>query len=206
MSGITLGLDIGSNSIGWALLNLDGNQSIVNAGVRVFQEGVNRDTKGAEISKNETRRMARGARRNRFRRNYRKDKLLRLMKRNGLMPDDGTLNGDIFLLDPYQLRAKGLDDKLSLHEFGRALYHLNQRRGFLSNRKSSKGKDDGIVIKSANELQQKMDAQGARTLGEFFSRIDTTQDRIRDNYTFRSMYQKSLIFYGKSNRRFILIF
>lgn len=190
MSGITLGLDIGSNSIGWALLNLDGNQSIVNAGVRVFQEGVNRDTKGAEISKNETRRMARGARRNRFRRNYRKDKLLRLMKRNGLMPDDGTLNGDIFLLDPYQLRAKGLDDKLSLHEFGRALYHLNQRRGFLSNRKSSKGKDDGIVIKSANELQQKMDAQGARTLGEFFSRIDTTQDRIRDNYTFRSMYQK----------------
>jgi CRISPR-associated endonuclease Csn1 len=190
MSGITLGLDIGSNSIGWALLSLDGNPSIIGAGVRVFQEGVNRDTKGAEISKNETRRMARGARRNRFRRNYRKDKLLRLMKRNGLLPAGEAVNGDIFLLDPYQLRAKGIEEKLSLHEFGRALYHLNQRRGFLSNRKSSKGKDDGIVIKSANELQQKMDAQGARTLGEYFSRIDTTQERIRDHYTFRSMYQK----------------
>jgi CRISPR-associated endonuclease Csn1 len=106
------------------------------------------------------------------------------------LPAGEAVNGDIFLLDPYQLRAKGIEEKLSLHEFGRALYHLNQRRGFLSNRKSSKGKDDGIVIKSANELQQKMDAQGARTLGEYFSRIDTTQERIRDHYTFRSMYQK----------------
>lgn len=202
MSGITLGLDIGSNSIGWALLNTDGNPSIVDAGVRVFQEGVNRDTKGAEVSKNETRRMARGARRNRFRRNYRKDKLLRLMKRNGLMPNDQTLNGDIFLLDPYQLRAKGLDEKLSLHEFGRALYHLNQRRGFLSNRKSGKAKDDGVVIKSAGELQQRMDAQGARTLGEYFSRIDTTQERIRDNYTFRGMYQKEFDLLWKKQSSF----
>jgi CRISPR-associated endonuclease Csn1 len=190
MSGNTLGLDIGSNSIGWALLNLDGNPSIIDAGVRVFQEGVNRDTKGAEISKNETRRMARGARRNRFRRNYRKDKLLRLMKRCSLFPNGETVNGDIFLADPYTLRARGLDKKLSLHEFGRVLYHLNQRRGFLSNRKSSKGKDDGVVIKSATELQQRMDAQGARTLGEYFAGLDTLQERIRDNYTFRSMYQK----------------
>jgi len=190
MSQITLGLDIGSTSIGWGLLKLNDQPSILGAGVRVFQEGVNRDTEGAEVSKNETRRLARGARRNRFRRNYRKDKLLRLMKRNGLFPDGQSVNGDLFLTDPYKLRAKGLDEKLSLYEFGRVLYHLNQRRGFLSNRKTNKGKDDGIVIKSAAELQQRMEAQGARTLGEYFAGLDTSQERIRDNYTFRSMYQK----------------
>lgn len=187
MSKVTLGLDIGSNSIGWALLKLDSPPTIIDVGVRVFQEGVNRE-KGTEISKNETRRIARGTRRNRFRRTYRKNKLLRLLKRHGLLPD--VTNSHFFLLDPYQLRAAGLDNKLELHEFGRVLYHMIQRRGFLSNRKSGNAKEKGVVIKSANELQQKMDVMGARTLGEYFSKIKPTQERIRGHYTFRSMYQK----------------
>ena len=49
----TLGLDIGSNSIGWALIETDGQRSrIVGMGVRVFPEGVDRDQQGAEHSKN----------------------------------------------------------------------------------------------------------------------------------------------------------
>ena len=50
----TLGLDIGSNSIGWALLD-KGNKKLTDIGVRVFPEGVDRDTKGLEKSKNATR-------------------------------------------------------------------------------------------------------------------------------------------------------
>jgi CRISPR-associated endonuclease Csn1 len=46
----TLGLDIGSASIGWALVDEEGKQ-IINAGVRVFPEGVDRDQKGGEKSK-----------------------------------------------------------------------------------------------------------------------------------------------------------
>jgi CRISPR-associated endonuclease Csn1 len=63
MKGRTLGLDIGSRSIGWALVETEDRERIVAMGVRVFPEGVDRDTKGMEKSKNATRREARGARR-----------------------------------------------------------------------------------------------------------------------------------------------
>ena len=58
---LTLGLDLGTNSIGWALLNED-QEKIVAAGVRVFPEGVDRDQQGGEKSKSQTRRVARGTR------------------------------------------------------------------------------------------------------------------------------------------------
>jgi CRISPR-associated endonuclease Csn1 len=171
------------------MVDVEGGR-IVDAGVRVFQEGVDRDTKGAEVSKNETRRTARSARRARQRRNYRKDKLLRMLVRQGLLPKDETELRTIFELDPYELRARGLDERLRAHEFGRVLYHLNQRRGFWSNRKSGKAKEDGVVEKAATELKSAMEANGSRTLGEYFAGIDPHDSRIRGNYTFRSMYEE----------------
>ena len=187
-SSYTLGLDIGSNSVGWALLDVQGQQ-VVDVGVRIFQEGVDRDTKGAEVSKNETRRTARGARRSRQRRNYRKDKLLRLLRRNGLLPKDDNELQKVFDTDPYLLRAKGLDGSLTAYEFGRISYHINQRRGFWSNRKSGKSKDDGVVIKDATALNQAMEEAGCTTLGEYFSKINPHESRIRGHYTFRSMFE-----------------
>ncbi|MBE0536524.1 MAG: type II CRISPR RNA-guided endonuclease Cas9 [Phycisphaerae bacterium] len=189
MTDYTLGLDIGSNSIGWALIDAKG-KTLVDAGVRVFQEGVDRDTKGAEVSKNETRRTARSARRARQRRNYRKDKLLRMLVRNGLLPEGEEQLANVFDLDPYALRDRGLDEQLKAYEFGRVLYHLNQRRGFWSNRKSGKAKEDGVVQKAATELKVAMSASGSRTLGEYFAGLDPHEQRIRGNYTFRSMYEE----------------
>lgn len=188
MSGYTLGLDIGSNSIGWALLDVKG-QRVIDAGARVFQEGVDRDTKGSEISKNENRRVARGARRSRKRLNYRKDKLLRLLTRNGMLASKGSELQKLFDIDPYILRSKGLTEKLSAYEFGRVLYHLSQRRGFLSNRKSGKSKDDGVVITSANAINKAMEESGCVTVGQYFSTVDPHECRIRGHYTFRSMYE-----------------
>ncbi len=182
-----LGLDIGSNSIGWALIDNE-NKRITDTGVRVFQEGVNKD-KGAEVSKNETRRVARGARRSRNRRNYRKNKLMRLLTRNGLLPKGDNDLQKVFNTDPYLLRAKGLDEQLTPYELGRVLYHLNQRRGFLSNRKSGKSKDDGVVIKSATAIQDAMQKNDSRTLGELFSKQNPHEERIRGHYTFRAMYE-----------------
>ncbi|RKY06259.1 MAG: type II CRISPR RNA-guided endonuclease Cas9 [Planctomycetota bacterium] len=189
MSDYTLGLDMGSNSIGWALLDTN-NRAVVDAGVRVFQEGVDRDTKGAEVSKNETRRTARSARRARKRRNYRKDKLFRMLIRHGLLPKGPDELKEVFELDPYLLRAKGLDEKLDAYEFGRVLYHLNQRRGFWSNRKSGKSKEDGVVVKSATALAEAMDESRSRTIGEYFAGVDSHEKRIRGHYTFRSMYEE----------------
>jgi len=58
-----LGLDLGTNSIGWALLETTdkrGNDfsSVIKTGARIFQEGVDRTTTGAELSKNAARRAA----------------------------------------------------------------------------------------------------------------------------------------------------
>ncbi len=91
---------------------------------------------------------------------------------------------------PYLLRARALDEPLSPHELGRALYHLGQRRGFLSNRKSAPKQDEdlgkvkGDIAKLAQEIQQ----SGARTLGEFFASCNPHEQRIRNRWTGREMY------------------
>ncbi len=192
MTSYTLGLDIGSNSIGWALLNTNKKPSIVDLGVRVFPEGVDRDTKGLEKSKNATRREARGARRSHQRRNLRKQRLLKTLQIAGLLPQNESELMSLFQNNPYQLRKTGLDNKVKSYEFGRVLYHLSQRRGFKSNRKSGDSKDDGKVKKEAGELQKKIDEKGCRTIGEYFASLNPEEQRIRARYTFRLMYEKEL--------------
>src|SRR5579885_515568 len=44
--------------------------------------------------------------------------------------DFSYLENGIKFKNPYELRVKALDEKLHPHEFGRALYHLVQRRGY----------------------------------------------------------------------------
>ena len=200
MSNITLGLDIGSNSIGWALVDTDGEQ-IIDCGVRVFPEGVDRDAKGAEISKNENRRLARSARRNRWRKAMRKDILVRLLQRNDLLPKDVNAILELMNLDPYMLRARGLKEQLSNYEIGRALFHLNQRRGFWSNRKTAK-KEDGVVTKEATALAEKIEESGCITLGEYLASLDRDENRIRGIYTFRSMYENEFELFWKRQLEF----
>jgi CRISPR-associated endonuclease Csn1 len=190
MGSYTLGLDIGSNSIGWALIETKKKPSIVGIGVRVFPEGVDRDTKGLEKSKNATRREARGARRTHQRRNLRKEQLLKTLQKVGFLPTGESELRSVFHTNPYGLRKKGLDEKLERYEFGRVLYHISQHRGFKSNRKSGKAKEDGVVIKGANTLQTEMDTKGCRTIGEYFASTNPEKQRIRGKYTFRSMYEK----------------
>jgi len=185
----TLGLDIGSTSIGWVVLNNGEAPKLINTGVRIFPEGVDRDTQGMEQPKNAVRRAARGARRTRSRRTLRREQLVRTLTVSGMLPNDATAFRTLLAKEPYSLRAKGLDEQLSLDEFGRVLYHINQRRGFKSNRKSGKEKD-GVVNKEATEIQKRIDAKGCRTLGEYLSTLDSNMQRIRAHYTFRSMYEK----------------
>lgn len=192
MHSYTLGLDIGSKSIGWALIGTDKKPSITDVGVRVFPEGVDRDTKGLEKSKNATRREARGARRNRYRRNQRRNQLLKTLKSAGLLPEEDIEIRNIFKKDPYELRAKGLNEKLDLYEFGRAIFHINQRRGFRSNRKTGKSKEEGQITKSANELQEQIENEDCETLGEYFNKINPEEKRIRGHYTFRTMFENEL--------------
>ncbi|NLE29082.1 MAG: type II CRISPR RNA-guided endonuclease Cas9, partial [Phycisphaerae bacterium] len=190
MAGYRLGLDLGPTSIGWALIGYENyiENRLIDVGVRVFPEGVDRDTRGLEKSKNEGRRIARGTRRQKERRRRRKLRLVRLLKEVNLWPAEPEEVKKLFQTDPYTLRVRGLDEKLELFELGRVLYHLNQRRGFKSNRKSGKSKDDGKVMQGITELERKMNEVQARTLGEFLFKIKACE-RIRNHYTRRDMYQ-----------------
>lgn len=162
-----LGLDIGTNSIGWWLYETEAGRitRVVDGGVRIFSDG--RDPKsGASLAVD--RRAARAQRRRRDRYLRRKAALMKRMAETGLMPADPEEAKALEQLDPYALRATGLDRKLSLPHFGRALFHLNQRRGFKSNRKTDRGDNESGKIKDATaRLDQAMMAKGARTYGEF---------------------------------------
>ena len=162
-----LGFDVGTNSIGWWLYAVENGAitSVVDGGVRIFPDG--RDPKsGASLAVD--RRAARAQRRRRDRFLRRKAALMKRMADAGLMPFDPAEAKELEALDPYQLRAEGLDTALPLTHFGRALFHLNQRRGFKTNRKTDRGDNESGKIKDATaRLDQAMMAKGARTYGEF---------------------------------------
>lgn len=88
-----LGLDLGTNSIGWALIKKNGADEgkIIDIGVRIFPMGVNMEKGTKEVSKNKTRRDARQARRQNFRRKIRKRKLAKLFVTLNMFPDIDTV-------------------------------------------------------------------------------------------------------------------
>ena len=83
-----LGLDLGTNSIGWAIVDKDGNDfSLIDKGVRIFSEGVNIEAKtNSESSKAAKRTEYRSARKLKYRRKIRKIELLKVLSDNNLCP------------------------------------------------------------------------------------------------------------------------
>ena len=191
--GYVLGLDLGSNSIGWACIDPEKKQ-IIAMGSRIFKEGINRDSKGGELSKNTSRRLARQSRTQFFRRAERKKKLKKILQQAGMFPISPEEISEFLnchkKYNPYNLRKKGLSQKLSKLEFGRVLYHLNQRRGFKSSRKSGDSKEAGVVATETTELQEKINASKCHTLGAYFAQIDPSKTPIRGHYTLRKMYEQ----------------
>ena len=138
-----LGLDLGSNSIGWALLKEENGQAseIIDLGSRIFIKAVEEKV---PTPKNEKRRNMRLGRRVIQRRARRKQRMLNYLVSLGLLPTalqnntqpEITLNE---LGDPYELRTRALDTRLTPHQFGRVLLHFVARRGFLSTKKQVAG-------------------------------------------------------------------
>jgi CRISPR-associated endonuclease Csn1 len=194
MSNLTLGLDLGSNSIGWALLD-ETNHKIMGTGVRAFPEGVDRNQQGGELSKNETRRIARGMRRQIARRGRRKRKLREALLSARLLPDNPREQTELVLTDPYQLRRLALDEQLSPFEIGQMFVHLNQRRGFQSNRKADRARknENSEMLEEISQLAAEIKAAGHRTLGEHLANLvakpgEIPLQTVRRRHTRRDMY------------------
>ena len=178
---IRLALDIGTNSIGWAVYKLNKQKkpiSIAGTGVRIFSSG-RKDKDYTTL--NATRRQKRLQRRQRDRYLQRRTYLLYLLKKYGLFPEDKVFGKNLQALNPYELRAKGLDEKLDIHHFGRALFHINQKRGFKSNRKSGDVKEDGLINKSVKASQELMEENKSRTYGEFLWKRFQEMEQSRKN-------------------------
>jgi len=173
-------------------------------------------TRGREQSKAKPRRDARAMRRQTWRRARRKKKVLGALIRHGLLPEgdlrtsaaideyvkaidaklrtrwehDGATHEDRQKL-PYRLRAAAAVRPMESDEVGRALYHLAQRRGFLSNRKTPERDDDTSQVKEAiGDLAKKIDAHDPPTLGAYLSSVDPDEERLRARWTGREMYEE----------------
>src|SRR3972149_8069208 len=126
---ITIGLDIGIASVGWAVL---GENRIIDLGVRCFDKA---ETAKEGESLNLARRSARLLRRRLRRRAWRLTKLARLLKREGVIADANLFKCKIEKNAPvpkssWQLRVDALDRQLSAEEWARVIYHLCKHRGF----------------------------------------------------------------------------
>lgn len=149
-----LGLDLGTNSIGWAVVNEAENteekSSIVKLGVRVnpltVDELMNFE-KGKSITTNADRTLKRSMRRNLQRYKLRRENLIELLKENGFIDDDTILseNGNRTTFETCRLRAKAATEEISLKEFARVLLMINKKRGYKSSRKA-KSTEEGQLI------------------------------------------------------------
>ncbi|MBO4551221.1 MAG: CRISPR-associated protein Csn1, partial [Bacteroidaceae bacterium] len=196
-----LGLDTGTNSLGWAVVDQEesGQYTLIDKGVVIFQEGVKIE-KGVESSKAAERTEHRALRRQYFRRRLRKIKVLETLVKYNLCPSltDEDLKlwksrkiypkKDEFMvwqrtndnedINPYHCRHICLNEKLNLdrqrdrYTLGRAFYHMAQRRGFLSNRLDATEEDESGAVKSSiANLNKEMEENGCQYLGEYFYKL-----------------------------------
>lgn len=169
-----LGLDLGTNSVGWALVDKDA-QKILGMGSRIIPMGTDKQDyeKGSGITKNANRRDKRTARKMIKRYKLRRNKLLFILDTLGMLPDQfqfkdgiprpnklqelellpikkGTLQLDS--LGQYELCVKALKDRVELKELGKILYKFNQLRGY-----SGGNNDDNTTKKQKDENENEDD-------------------------------------------------
>lgn len=214
-----IGLDLGTNSIGWAIVcrNDDSLYTLLDKGVNIFQDGVAHDKSGEKPAV-QARTAARASRRHYFRRRLRKIQLLKILVEQKMCPyvsDEDLENwklhkkyplsddfmawqktDDIIGKNPYYDRYRCLTETLDMNKqsdrysLGRALYHIVQRRGFLSNRKESTKESDGAVIAGIQDITKDIKNAGCEYLGEYFYKIYGSGQKIRSRYTSRIDHYK----------------
>ncbi|WP_052144922.1 type II CRISPR RNA-guided endonuclease Cas9 [Halalkalibacter okhensis] len=186
-----IGLDIGTNSIGWAIIELEYNgeqydkKGLIDAGVRMFDKAEIPKT-GASLA--EPRRLARSTRRRLNRRADRKKSIRRLIVEQDILNEAElqVLYQEKELLDIWTIRVEALDRRLSRTEWARLLIQLAQRRGYRSARKSEENdKETGVVLQNIRENKKLID--GYRTVGEMWVKDPRFQGRrhnSRSEYVF----------------------
>lgn len=178
-----LGLDIGSTSIGWAVVDTDNedkeNNKIIKCGVRLF-DSVAQDRLGKLISEDWA---TSKSSRNRFKR--KKERLNNIIKK---FKDIGFLDSDFdkeiffknFHKNIYKLRSEAVLEKILKEEIFACIYYLAKHRGYRSGPVLKGGKKDGTKD-NIIETKKKMEEIGEKTLGQLIYKT-TNKDEQNPNY------------------------
>ena len=239
-----LGLDIGTNSIGWAVVPCKVEKikqgermterylplTCLALNSRIFPPML--DITSAE-PKNKKRREARGARRGIQRLQERRRSLEEILAENGLLPDNfssldeegrnkvlsdidknfavrvlkkkwskGWSQQEINHISPFAIRAMALEIELQPYELGRALYHLQRRRGYLSNRgikyrnlleylNENPDLDAGSINEEYNEADDKSNTDDKKELGKVLGGLALLRNKLKDKTLAEYIWQES---------------
>lgn len=201
-----LGLDLGTSSIGWALVyeaeNNSETSSIIRMGVRVNPLTVDEQRnfeQGKSITTNADRTLKRSMRRNLQRYKLRRENLIDCLLSNGIISNITFLHeeGNRTTFETYKLRAKAVTDEISLEELARVLLMINKKRGYKSSRKA-KSADEGQLIDGMSVAKQLYDEnitpgqlvlslirQGKKYIPDFY------RSDLRDEFNKIWEYQRS---------------
>jgi CRISPR subtype II RNA-guided endonuclease Cas9/Csn1 len=166
-----LGLDLGTNSIGWALVSIDETGKpfkIDGMGSRIIPMGaeLSKFEQGQAQTKNANRRIARGIRKLNKRYKQRRNKLIYTLQQLDMLPDQIQLTEifkdpnriDKICIKPIkrkqkqltafelvELRVQALSEAVSLKDFGRIIYLFNQLRGYSGGNAEPEKEDNADV-------------------------------------------------------------
>jgi CRISPR-associated endonuclease Csn1 len=191
-----LGLDLGSASVGWAMI-LEDNENgkakceIVGLGSRIIPyEGTEgKDfAKGTGESRNSERTKARTARKGYDRYQLRRKFLVDILVKNAMYPDEALKS--IPKMQLWELRSKAVHNPISLPEFGRLLLWLNQKRGYKSSRSDANlDKKDTEYVATVKSRHERIREKNL-TIGQYFYQ-ELLQDeffRVKENVFPREAY------------------
>ena len=184
-----LGLDLGSASIGWAVVEEHSEEvisgiadsskdKIVAIGSRIIPLSTDESTqfsKGQALTKNADRTAKRTQRKGYDRYQLRRALLLDKLSQLG-MYNGATLK--LSKLDLWELRAKAVCEQVSLLELGRVLCHINQKRGYRTAKSDFGDKKQGEYVQKVVGRYREIHEQGI-TIGQFM------YNGLKDNPAFR---------------------
>lgn len=196
-----LGLDLGTNSIGWALISLNQNlqpEGLIDLGSRIFSDGRSAKDKNSLAVR---RREKRNSRRRAERLAQRKKTLFNELINCGLFPKASADQEKLKSLDVLKLRSEAVEKILTPYEVGRVLLHLSKKRGFQSGRKKNSEDEkknkltdrENYLIKQLNELNMK-------SYGQYLYKLSLEKTECDDQNEFFKKSTKATIengFYPK---------
>lgn len=171
-----LGLDLGSTSLGWAVVELGDNDEVlrlVDMGVRIFPDGQEHSQTGTKSLASV--RSAKKQQRNQVdRRKARRKQLFAKLTSAGLLPTDKFMLTELLspragnenLTNPYWLRNKAIEEQVSLYELGRILWHLSKHRGFAGKR------DQDIDVQSVKQDAESDEVAATQEIKSVNKRIE----------------------------------